>query len=129
MPRPEGMKSGGYLIIDQAEALTAIDVNSGRFVGSSSLEDTTTQCNLEAVDEIAHQLRLRNIGGLIVLDFIDMEKVLKPRPSQQGTREGGQEGPCPTNVLKISELGLVEMTRKRVQETWFDPSPSLLVLR
>ncbi len=110
------LKSGGYLIIDQAEALTAIDVNSGKFVGSSSLEDTTTQCNLEAVDEIGHQLRLRNIGGLIVLDFIDMEKASNRDRVNKALDKVLKKDRARTNVLKISELGLVEMTRKRVQE-------------
>ena len=110
------LKSGGYLIIDQAEALTAIDVNSGKFVGSSSLEDTTTQCNLEAVDEIAHQLRLRNIGGLIVLDLIDMEKQSNRDRVNKRLEAVLKKDRARTNVLKISELGLVEMTRKRVQE-------------
>ena len=110
------LKSGGYLIIDQAEALTAIDVNSGKFVGSSSLEDTTTQCNLEAVDEIAHQLRLRNIGGLIVLDLIDMEKPSNRDRVNKRLEAVLKKDRARTNVLKISELGLVEMTRKRVQE-------------
>ena len=110
------LKSGGYLIIDQAEALTAIDVNSGKFVGSSSLEDTTTQCNLEAVDEIAHQLRLRNIGGLIVLDLIDMEKASNRDRVNKRLEAVLKKDRARTNVLKISELGLVEMTRKRVQE-------------
>ncbi len=110
------LKSGGYLIIDQAEALTAIDVNSGKFVGSSSLEDTTTQCNLEAVDEIAHQLRLRNIGGLIVLDLIDMEKQSNRDRVNKRLEAVIKKDRARTNVLKISELGLVEMTRKRVQE-------------
>jgi ribonuclease G len=110
------LKSGGYLVIDQAEALTAIDVNSGKFVGSSSLEDTTTQCNLEAVDEIAHQLRLRNIGGLIVLDLIDMEKASNRDRVNKRLEAVIKKDRARTNVLKISELGLVEMTRKRVQE-------------
>ena len=110
------LKSGGYLIIDRAEALTAIDVNSGKFVGSSSLEDTTTQCNLEAVDEIGHQLRLRNIGGLIVLDFIDMEKASNRDRVNKALDKALKKDRARTNVLKISELGLVEMTRKRVQE-------------
>ncbi len=110
------LKSGGYLIIDQAEALTAIDVNSGKFVGSKSLEDTTTQCNLEAADEIVHQLRLRNIGGLIVLDFIDMEKASNRDRVNKALEKALKTDRARTNVLKISELGLVEMTRKRVQE-------------
>jgi ribonuclease G len=110
------LKSGGYLIIDRAEALTAIDVNSGKFVGSKSLEDTTTQCNLEAVDEIAHQLRLRNIGGIIVLDFIDMEKASNRDRVNKALDKALKKDRARTNALKISELGLVEMTRKRVQE-------------
>jgi ribonuclease G len=110
------LKSGGYLIIDQAEALTAIDVNSGKFVGTKSLEDTTTQCNLEAADEIVHQLRLRNIGGLIVLDFIDMEKASNRDRVNKALEKALKVDRARTNVLKISELGLVEMTRKRVQE-------------
>ena len=110
------LKSGGYLIIDQAEALTAIDVNSGKFVGSKSLEDTTTQCNLEAAEEIVHQLRLRNIGGLIVLDFIDMEKASNRDRVNKALEKALKADRARTNVLKISELGLVEMTRKRVQE-------------
>jgi len=110
------LKSGGYLIIDQTEALTAIDVNSGKFVGTKSLEDTTTQCNLEAADEIVHQLRLRNIGGLIVLDFIDMEKASNRDRVNKALEKALKADRARTNVLKISELGLVEMTRKRVQE-------------
>ena len=110
------LKSGGYLIIDQAEALTAIDVNSGKFVGSSSLEDTTTQCNLEAVDEIAHQLRLRNIGWIIVLDFIDMERQSNRDRVNKALEKALKKDRSRTNALKISDLGLVEMTRKRVQE-------------
>lgn len=110
------LKSGGYLIIDQTEALTAIDVNSGKFVGKSSLEETTTACNLEAVDEIVHQLRLRNIGGIIVLDFIDMEKASNRDRVYKALDQELKKDRARTNTLRISELGLVEMTRKRVQE-------------
>jgi ribonuclease G len=110
------LKSGGYLIIDQTEALTAIDVNSGKFVGNNSLEETTTTCNLEAVDEIAHQLKLRNIGGIIVLDFIDMEKAGNRDRVYKSLEKALKLDRARTNVLKISDLGLVEMTRKRVQE-------------
>ena len=73
------LKSGGSLIIDQGEALTAIDVNTGKFVGKSSLEETITKTNLEACKEVADQLRLRNIGGMIIVDFIDMDKRVQPR--------------------------------------------------
>jgi len=110
------LKSGGYLIIDQTEALTAIDVNSGKFVGKSSLEETTTACNLEAVTEIVHQLRLRNIGGIIVLDFIDVEKASNRDRVYKELEKELKKDRARTNVLRISDLGLVEMTRKRVQE-------------
>jgi ribonuclease G len=110
------LKSGGYLVIDQTEALMAIDVNSGKFVGTSSLEDTTLRINLEAVDEIVAQLRLRNIGGLIVLDFIDMEREQNRDKVFRTLEEALRRDRARTNVLRISELGLVEMTRKRTQE-------------
>lgn len=110
------LKSGGYLVIDHAEALTAIDVNSGKFVGSSSLEETTLAINLEAAKEIVYQLRLRNIGGLIILDFIDMEKAANRERVYRALEEELRNDRARTNVLKISDLGLVEMTRKRVQE-------------
>ena len=110
------LKSGGYLVIDQTEALMAIDVNSGKFVGSSSLEDTTLKTNLEAVQEVVYQLRLRNIGGIIIIDFIDMDRE-QSRDKVYRTLEEALKGDrARTNVLRISELGLVEMTRKRTQE-------------
>ncbi|MCB9796808.1 MAG: Rne/Rng family ribonuclease [Alphaproteobacteria bacterium] len=110
------LKSGGYLVIDQTEALTAIDINSGKFVGSSSLEETTTKINLEAAKEIVYQLRLRNIGGIIIIDFIDMDKESNREKVYRVLEEEAKKDRARTNVLKISELGLVEMTRKRVQE-------------
>jgi len=110
------MKSGGYLVIDQTEALMAIDINSGKFVGSSNLEDTTTKINLEAVKEVVYQLRLRNAGGIIIIDFIDMEKEANRERVYRALEEECRKDRARTNVMKISELGLVEMTRKRVQE-------------
>lgn len=111
------LKSGGSIIIEQTEALTAIDVNTGRYVGKHNLEDTILKTNLEAVKEIAFQLRLRNIGGLIIIDFIDMEKEAH-REKVHGALEDALKGDKnKTNILKISELGLVEMTRKRVRES------------
>jgi ribonuclease G len=110
------LKSGGYLVIDQAEALMAIDVNSGRYVGSSSLEDTTLKINLEAVTEVVYQLRLRNMGGLIIIDFIDMDREGSREKVFAALNEALKKDRARTNALKISELGLVEMTRKRVQE-------------
>ncbi len=116
MGRKVWLKSGGYLIIDQTEALTAIDVNSGKFVGSSSLEETTLAINLEAAQEIVHQLRLRNIGGIIVLDMIDMEKATNRERLYRALEDELKNDRARTNALKISDLGLIEMTRKRVQE-------------
>ena len=116
LERKVWLKSGGYLIIDQTEALTAIDVNSGKYVGSKTLEDTTLLINLEAVEEICNQLRLRNIGGIIVLDFIDMERAHNRERVYRSMEEQLRQDRARTNLLKISELGLIEMTRKRVQE-------------
>ncbi len=110
------LKSGGYLIVDQSEALTAIDVNTGRFVGKSDLEDTVLKTNLEAVKEVVHQLRFRNIGGLIIIDLIDMESSDNREKVYRALRETLRQDKAKTNILKISELGLVEMTRKRTRE-------------
>lgn len=111
------LKSGGYIIIEQTEALTAVDVNTGRFVGKHNLEDTILKTNLEAVKEIAYQLRLRNIGGIIIIDFIDMEKEVNREKVFAALEEALRSDKSKTNILKISELGLVEMTRKRVRES------------
>ncbi len=111
------LKSGGYLIIDQTEALTAIDVNTGRYVGKRNLEETIVRTNLEAVGEIVHQLRLRNIGGMVIIDFIDMEQEGNRDKVYSALSEALQADRAKTNILKISDLGLVEMTRKRVRES------------
>ncbi|BDG08953.1 Rne/Rng family ribonuclease [Anaeromyxobacter paludicola] len=111
------LKSGGYLIIDQAEALTAVDVNSGRYVGKKNLEETITKINTEAAKEIVYQLRLRNIGGIIIIDFIDMDKSQNREKVFKALQDALGRDKAKTNVLKISELGLVEMTRKRVRES------------
>ncbi len=111
------LKSGGSIIIEQTEALTAIDVNTGRYVGKHNLEDTILKTNLEALKEIAFQLRLRNIGGLIIIDFIDMEKEAHREKVHAALEEALKNDKNKTNILKISELGLVEMTRKRVRES------------
>ncbi len=110
------LKSGGYLLIDQSEALTAIDVNTGRYVGSRSLEETILKTNLEAVKEIAYQLRIRNVGGIIIIDLIDMESLDNREKVYRALQEALGEDRAKTNILKISELGLVEMTRKRTHE-------------
>ena len=111
------LKSGGYIIMDQAEALTAIDVNSGRYVGKKNLEETITKINAEAAKEIVYQLRLRNIGGIIIIDFIDMDKPQNRDKVFKALQDALGRDKAKTNVLKISELGLVEMTRKRVRES------------
>jgi ribonuclease G len=117
LQRKVWLKSGGYLIMDQAEALTAIDVNSGRYVGKKSLEETITKINVEAAKEIVYQLRLRNIGGIIICDFIDLEKPQNRDKVFKALQEALGRDKAKTNVLRISELGLIEMTRKRVRES------------
>jgi ribonuclease G len=111
------LKSGGYLIIDQSEALTAIDVNTGRYVGKHDLEETVLRTNLEAVKEVVYQLRFRNIGGLIIIDLIDMEPQENREKVYRALQEALRQDKAKTNILKISELGLVEMTRKRTRES------------
>lgn len=111
------LKSGGYIIIDQTEALTAIDVNTGKFVGKHDQEETILKTNLEAVYEIVYQLRLRNIGGLIIIDFIDMERQESNGKVYSALDQAVKSDRSRTNILKISELGLVEMTRKRSRDS------------
>ncbi|RMH39223.1 MAG: Rne/Rng family ribonuclease [Deltaproteobacteria bacterium] len=111
------LKSGGSLVIEQGEALTMIDVNTGSFVGKKDLEETITKNNLEACEEIARQLRLRNIGGIIVIDFVDMEKQSNRKKVLDAFLKALEADHSHCNVTKISELGLVEMTRKRTRES------------
>ncbi len=111
------LRSGGSINIDQTEALVSIDVNTGKFVGKKTLEDTILKTNLEAVKEIAYQMRLRNCGGIIIIDFIDMEKEEHRQAVYQALLEALKKDRAKTNVLHISSLGLVEMTRKRTRET------------
>jgi ribonuclease E len=110
------LPSGGSLIIERTEALTVIDVNTGKNVGTSNLEETVYRNNLEAAEEIARQLRLRDIGGIIVIDFIDMEIAANRNEVVRAFREALARDKTRTQVFDISELGLVEMTRKRVSE-------------
>ncbi len=109
------LKCGGYIVIDQAEALTAVDVNTGKFVGTTNLEDTVLRTNLDAAVEIARQLRLRNIGGIIIVDFIDMQKEEHQQQVLQVLEEEIRKDKTKTNILGITQLGLVEMTRKKVR--------------
>ena len=111
------LKSGGSLVIDQGEALTAIDVNTGSFVGKRDLESTITANNLEACQAVARQLRLRNLGGIIVIDFVDMDKSSNRQLVWEKFNEELAKDTTRSNVTKISELGLVEMTRKRTRES------------
>ena len=117
LERKVWLKSGGYIVIDQAEALVAIDVNTGRFVGKKNLEDTILKTNLEAVQEIAYQLRLRNCGGIIVLDLIDMEKEENKQRVYRALEEALRKDRARPSIQKISDLGLIEMTRKRTRDT------------
>lgn len=117
LDRKVWLKSGGYLVFDQAEALTAIDVNTGRFVGKSNQEETVLRTNLEAVTEVVKQLRLRNIGGIIIVDFIDMARDADRKKVSDALREALRRDKARTSTLKISELGLVQMTRKRTRES------------
>ena len=117
LERKVWLKSGGYIVIDQAEALVAIDVNTGRYVGKKNLEDTILKTNLEAVKEIAYQLRLRNCGGIIILDLIDMEKDENKQRVYRALEDALSRDRARPTILKISELGLVEMTRKRTRDT------------
>jgi len=116
LKRKVWLKSGGYIVIEQTEALVAIDVNTGRYVGKYNLEETITKTNLEAVKEIAYQVRLRDIGGIIVIDFIDMEKISNQEKVFNALTEALKKDRSKTHVLPMSEMGLLQMTRKRVRK-------------
>ena len=111
------LRSGGYIIIERTEALTAVDVNTGRFVGKRNQEETIVKTNLEAAQEVVRQLRLRNVGGIIIIDFIDMEKESDRKKVYDALKDALKKDKARTNILKISELGLVEMTRQRTRES------------
>ena len=117
LDRKVWLKSGGSLVFDQAEALTAIDVNTGRFVGKRSQDETILKTNLEAVEEIVKQLRLRNIGGIIIVDLIDMAREADRKKVSDALATALKRDKARTSALKISELGLVQMTRKRTRES------------
>ncbi|QFU74941.1 ribonuclease G [Halioglobus maricola] len=111
------LKSGGYLIIDQTEAMTTIDVNTGSFVGRRNLEETIFKTNLEAATMLARQLRVRNLGGIIIVDFIDMRDEEHRRQVHRTLEKAMQKDPARNKITGVSELGLVEMTRKRTRES------------
>lgn len=114
--RTVSLPSGGYITIDKTEALTAIDVNTGRFVGKKNLEDTIVKTNLEAADEVVRQLRLRDIGGIIIVDFIDMEEAANRTRLAERLQAALDRDRTRTRLSEISRLGLVEITRKNVTE-------------
>src|SRR6185503_17012101 len=116
LERKVTLKSGGHLVIDQTEAMTTIDVNTGAYVGKSTLEDTILKTNLEAAQAIARQLRLRNLGGIIIIDFIDMDDEGHKQAVLDALRQALAQDHAKTQVTAVSALGLVEMTRKRTRE-------------
>jgi ribonuclease G len=111
------LKSGGYIVINQTEALVAIDVNTGKYVGKRNLEETVFKTNLEAAKEIVRQIRLRDLGGIIVLDFIDMEDLNNRARLFEALEHEIRKDRSKTKILQISEFGLIEMTRKRVRQS------------
>ncbi len=117
LERKVPLKSGGHIVIEQTEALVAIDVNSGSFVASRNMEETGFKTNLEAVREIVHQLRLRNLGGIIVVDFIDMQEEENKAKLLEVLEEALKRDKSKTNIALFSSLGLVEMTRKRTRDS------------
>ena len=116
LKRKVWLKSGGYIVIEHTEALVAIDVNTGRYVGKHNLEETILKTNLEAVKEIAYQIRLRDIGGIIIIDFIDMEKKSNQEKVFSALNEAFTKDRSKTHILPISEMGLIQMTRKRTRK-------------
>ncbi len=110
------LRCGGYLYIEATEALTVVDVNTGRYVGKKGLEETIFKTNMEAVKEIAYQVRLRNIGGIIIIDFIDMEEEAHRDEVFRALKEAVKKDKSRVNILRVSEFGLVQMTRKRNRE-------------
>ncbi len=117
LAREVPLKSGGHLIIDQTEAMSTVDVNTGAFVGHRNLEETIFKTNLEATQAIARQLRLRNLGGIIIIDFIDMEEPEHRRQVLRMLEKALEKDHAKTKITQVSELGLVEMTRKRIRES------------
>jgi ribonuclease G len=117
LERKVPLKSGGYLIFDQTEAMTTIDVNTGAYVGHRNLEETIFRTNLEAAVALARQVRLRNLGGIIIIDFIDMQEEEHRNQVRQALEKALESDHAKTNISSVSPLGLVEMTRKRTRES------------
>ncbi len=117
LERKVQLKSGGYVIIDQTEAMTTVDVNTGAYVGHRTLEETIFKTNLEAAQAIARQLRLRNLGGIIIIDFIDMSTDEHKRQVLRALEKSLEKDHARSHITEVSALGLVEMTRKRTRES------------
>jgi ribonuclease G len=117
LDRKVTLKSGGYLIFDQTEAMTTVDVNTGAYVGGRNLEETIFKTNLEAAQAIARQLRLRNLGGIIIIDFIDMQDEEHKEQVLQSLSKSLEKDHAKNSISEVSSLGLVEMTRKRTRES------------
>ncbi len=117
LDRKVSLKSGGHLVFDQTEAMTTIDVNTGAYVGHRNLEETIFRTNLEATVAIARQLRLRNLGGIVIIDFIDMQEEEHRRQVRQALEKALEDDHAKTHISSVSPLGLVEMTRKRTRES------------
>ncbi len=113
-PHKIWLKCGGFITIDKCDALTAIDVNSGKFTGKSNIEDTVLKVNLEATDEIARQLRLRDIGGIIIVDYIDMQKEEDSEKVREQMKKAVKSDRSKVQVLEFTKLGLLEITRKHI---------------
>jgi len=117
LERKVGLKSGGHLVFDQTESMTTVDVNTGGYVGGRNLEETIFKTNLEAAQTIARQLRLRNLGGIIIIDFIDMQSDEHKKQVLKALEKHLEKDRAKTNITEVSVLGLVEMTRKRTRES------------
>ncbi|MGR9099710.1 MAG: Rne/Rng family ribonuclease, partial [Gammaproteobacteria bacterium] len=117
LERKVNLKSGGHLVFDQTESMTTVDVNTGGYVGGRNLEETIFKTNLEAAQAIARQLRLRNLGGIIIIDFIDMQSEEHKRQVLQALQRNLDKDHAKTKITEVSTLGLVEMTRKRTRES------------
>ncbi len=122
LQRKVWLESGGYIVIDHTEALTSIDVNTGRFIGTTNLADTVLKTNLEAAREIAYQLRLRDIGGIIIIDFIDMDSDSHRRQVLEEFEAALGQDKTRSHILGFTNLGLLEMTRKKVGEDMITPA-------
>ena len=114
------LKSGGYLVIEPTEAMVVIDVNTGKYTGKKSQEETIVKINLEAADEIGRQLRLRNLSGIILIDFIDMEKELHKKQVMEALQRAVSKDPVKTVVVEMTRLNLVEVTRKKVRKPLYE---------